>query len=369
MITDINTLKGWFKTGDKPTQEQFYAGFDSYWHKNEGIPVAKIEGLQGLLDGKADLSVVKNMTLPSTFFVDRTYTSGDSNGSLLKPFTDLQDAINAVQATNLYARIVCMPNQTFDNVNIDRNVVIVSLCGFSSAMPTISNLNISYSSFTTISGFKLGAVNIQYGQNLNIDNCGCSANIQLVSGCTLNMNNCSFDLANIGIVVPESTDKGEVKVSLQNVSNVSIYAFDTKLYAENCSFSSNSAFGVVVGGINDSGIILKSALGAKFMRCSFWNYKEGTQYNSPVNTIYEAKTQGVNTAFFIGCQVNRSVYINSNIVMNDYYVTANPPGYPVYGDGYLNDHLYGIGETIMRYEGEMQYLMQQIQEIRQQIGM
>lgn len=55
MTTDIDTLKGWFKTGDKPTQDQFYAWMDSYWHKNEGIPVAKIEDLQRLLDDKQPL--------------------------------------------------------------------------------------------------------------------------------------------------------------------------------------------------------------------------------------------------------------------------------------------------------------------------
>ncbi len=53
-ITDLNILKSYFKTGDKPTQDQFSAVFDSFWHKSEGIPLAKIEGLQGVLDQKQD---------------------------------------------------------------------------------------------------------------------------------------------------------------------------------------------------------------------------------------------------------------------------------------------------------------------------
>jgi len=32
-------LKTYFETGDKPTQEQFYEWMDSYWHKDEKIPL------------------------------------------------------------------------------------------------------------------------------------------------------------------------------------------------------------------------------------------------------------------------------------------------------------------------------------------
>ncbi len=53
-ITPINTLKNWFKTGLKPTQAQFWAWLDSFWHKSENIPSARIEGLQELLDTKVD---------------------------------------------------------------------------------------------------------------------------------------------------------------------------------------------------------------------------------------------------------------------------------------------------------------------------
>lgn len=53
-ITSLNTLKNWFKTGLKPTQSQFWAWLDSFWHKEEDIPAAKIEGLQELLDSKID---------------------------------------------------------------------------------------------------------------------------------------------------------------------------------------------------------------------------------------------------------------------------------------------------------------------------
>jgi hypothetical protein len=53
-VTEKNIIKDWFKTGLKPLQEQFWAWMDSYWHKNELIPPASIEGLAGLLNSKAE---------------------------------------------------------------------------------------------------------------------------------------------------------------------------------------------------------------------------------------------------------------------------------------------------------------------------
>jgi len=53
-VTPDISLKNWFKTGLKPTQAQFWAWLDSFWHKSENIPSAQIEGLQELLDTKVD---------------------------------------------------------------------------------------------------------------------------------------------------------------------------------------------------------------------------------------------------------------------------------------------------------------------------
>lgn len=51
MKRDINTIKNWFKTGLKPTQSQFWDWLDSFWHKDDDIPSAKIEGLGDALNG------------------------------------------------------------------------------------------------------------------------------------------------------------------------------------------------------------------------------------------------------------------------------------------------------------------------------
>jgi len=37
------TIKSWFETYDKPTESQFSDTWDSFWHKDESIPVAKIQ--------------------------------------------------------------------------------------------------------------------------------------------------------------------------------------------------------------------------------------------------------------------------------------------------------------------------------------
>lgn len=60
MATSISTLKSWFTTGKFPTQAQFWAWLDSFRHKDESIPVNEIEGLNELLDLKADLEALNN---------------------------------------------------------------------------------------------------------------------------------------------------------------------------------------------------------------------------------------------------------------------------------------------------------------------
>lgn len=54
MATALSTIKNWFKTGLFPTQTQFWATWDSFWHKDEEIPTDKITGLMDWLNSKAD---------------------------------------------------------------------------------------------------------------------------------------------------------------------------------------------------------------------------------------------------------------------------------------------------------------------------
>lgn len=62
-MANLNTIKNWFKTGLKPTQQQFWDTWDSFWHKEDTIPVENIKGIDGLLNQKANKSVVDNHLL------------------------------------------------------------------------------------------------------------------------------------------------------------------------------------------------------------------------------------------------------------------------------------------------------------------
>lgn len=53
-ITTRDIIKTWFETGDYPTEEQFWATWDSYWHKLDTITMQDVQGLLQVLQSKAD---------------------------------------------------------------------------------------------------------------------------------------------------------------------------------------------------------------------------------------------------------------------------------------------------------------------------
>ena len=55
-MTDLSTIKSWFRTRCKPTEAQFAETFDSFWHKAEGIGITAIQGLMEILNSKASAS-------------------------------------------------------------------------------------------------------------------------------------------------------------------------------------------------------------------------------------------------------------------------------------------------------------------------
>jgi hypothetical protein len=71
MSTPKNTLKGLFVTEAKPLKAQFWAWMDSFWHKDELIPKAKVDGLIDALNsiaGEVQLNFTANpsATWPAT---------------------------------------------------------------------------------------------------------------------------------------------------------------------------------------------------------------------------------------------------------------------------------------------------------------
>ncbi|MFE3849073.1 hypothetical protein ACFX5D_13960 [Flavobacterium sp. LB3P45] len=69
-MADKNTLKNWFKTGLKPTQAQFWALFDSYFHKDEKIPITAIDDIENILADKADAEVLAHHLTDETAHAD-----------------------------------------------------------------------------------------------------------------------------------------------------------------------------------------------------------------------------------------------------------------------------------------------------------
>lgn len=73
----IDTVKQWFKTGDYPTQAQFYAKFAMLRWKDEKIPAADVEGLVNVLNTIVSLDNVRGM------YADSFILEGD--GTYLLP--------------------------------------------------------------------------------------------------------------------------------------------------------------------------------------------------------------------------------------------------------------------------------------------
>ena len=49
-IVSRSQLKAWFRRGLKPLEVQFHSWIDSYWHKNDSIPMSSIDGLNDALN-------------------------------------------------------------------------------------------------------------------------------------------------------------------------------------------------------------------------------------------------------------------------------------------------------------------------------
>lgn len=85
---NINTLKNWFKTGLKPTQQQFWDTWDSYWHKDQKIPIKTIDGLADLIAGKADSAILNtHITDPSAHGIDKKVDKIHGKGLSTEDFT------------------------------------------------------------------------------------------------------------------------------------------------------------------------------------------------------------------------------------------------------------------------------------------
>lgn len=47
-MANLSTIKNWFKTGLRPTEQQFSDTWDSFFHKNDKVPIAQVEGIDAV---------------------------------------------------------------------------------------------------------------------------------------------------------------------------------------------------------------------------------------------------------------------------------------------------------------------------------
>ncbi|THU36926.1 hypothetical protein FAM09_18355 [Niastella caeni] len=78
-IQNINTLKNWFKRGFKPLQQQFHDWMDSYWHKDEQLPISSVNGLESILNtlpSQTAINTILALVLPEVInaTADHVYT-------------------------------------------------------------------------------------------------------------------------------------------------------------------------------------------------------------------------------------------------------------------------------------------------------
>lgn len=105
-MTSKKTLKKWFSNFMKPVQEHFYAWIDSFWHKDEKIPMASIEGLERIVESTASAGQLLNHlndTNAHRALFENKVDKQDGKGLSSNDYTDEEKRTNE---TNAKKRVV-----------------------------------------------------------------------------------------------------------------------------------------------------------------------------------------------------------------------------------------------------------------------
>lgn len=103
-MTPKKTLKKWFSNFMKPAQEHFYAWLDSFWHKDEKIPMSSIDGLERIVEGTASagqlLNHLNDTNAHRTLF-DQKVDKVEGKGLSANDFTnDYKQKLDTLQSTD-----------------------------------------------------------------------------------------------------------------------------------------------------------------------------------------------------------------------------------------------------------------------------
>lgn len=119
--TDKNTLKGWFKRGAKPLASQFASWMDSFWHKDESIPIGSITDLSSILGNKIDRTEIENIT--SKLSLERKIPLSLFNGTPFEMFIGEELALYNIISNNVKTLTINGQNVALDS---DINFIVPS---------------------------------------------------------------------------------------------------------------------------------------------------------------------------------------------------------------------------------------------------
>ena len=103
MATTRETLKKWFSRGAYPSAGQFAAWIDSFFHKDDKIPAASVEGLTDTLNGKADAATVDSIKKQQEQDAGRIGDLETATGELFPKVIDLGEYLEEIAAVMLAA--------------------------------------------------------------------------------------------------------------------------------------------------------------------------------------------------------------------------------------------------------------------------
>ncbi|MDR1729946.1 MAG: hypothetical protein LBR52_04720 [Prevotellaceae bacterium] len=93
-LQPLSQLKAWFRKGLKPTEGQFWDTWDSFWHKEEKIPMSSIENLNATLNGKGDTQAFTQLTQEvNNRFAELQNNVTDTINELVSQFSSNENSI------------------------------------------------------------------------------------------------------------------------------------------------------------------------------------------------------------------------------------------------------------------------------------
>lgn len=97
-LRNIAQLKAWFKVGLYPSESQFHDWLDSFFHKEEKIPISSVDQLSEQLNRKYPDSDGKELEKKHNILAEYTKTHEDESNV---KFTTIYDNIEALEAENV----------------------------------------------------------------------------------------------------------------------------------------------------------------------------------------------------------------------------------------------------------------------------